>query len=225
MRLPTISQHSLVRISTGEKLIRFILISSANCRSDFKASVLHTNHRDITKVLLRKESIHQTIRFTLAGAVENTEPSLTGKLRKIHSVCPTLLEKLLPISERDQNQDDMDNESRLSVPSDEQHEKPTALNCIDRTYVRELNWPLRIEDLPSDNAFVVMLEQAYHVDYNELNVTCPRGVTLQWCQKLSFTDRSVIRYFLLSSFPSAYALLSLIRANLQNSYEINRSQI
>ena len=38
---------------------------------------------------------------------------------------------------------------------------------------KELSWPLKINGLDYNDPFITMLEEAYQVDYNEPNVTCP----------------------------------------------------
>ena len=68
---------------------------------DFKASILHTNHRDIIKMLLFKKNINQTLRFMLVDLLKHFESKLITKLRKIHTRYSTLLKKLLLFFEKD----------------------------------------------------------------------------------------------------------------------------
>ena len=153
--------------------------------------MLHTNYRDVTKVLLHRESMFQTIRFILANSFALSEANVTARMVHIHRHCPTLLDALLPQSEKFEDEQKQ-NESRLAVSGDASHENSVALSCLDRSYVRnEMKWPLWPGHLPFNDPFCVMLQEAYDIDYQEPNVSFVRGHGLQWCQKLAFTDRYV----------------------------------
>lgn len=155
--------------------------------SGFKADVLHTNYRDVTKVLLSKEATYQTVRFALSGSFANSEKNLTSRLLTIHKHCPNLLDTLLPYSERTED-DQVD--SRLAVTDNTSHQKSVAIGCLQRSYVQsQLGWPLWPGRLVSTDPFAVMLRQAYEIDFQERNVTLARAHGIQWCQKLAFTDR------------------------------------
>ena len=137
-------------------------------------------------MLLIKEAIYQTLRFVLAGSFEQSEQPLTAKLKEIHAHCPTLLNSLLPFSEKDL---DDENESRLAVEGDDAHERVVGMSCVQRNWVQGQGWPLWPGKLAVNDRFKVMLEKAYEIDYDEPNVILPRSHGLQWCQKLAFTDR------------------------------------
>lgn len=118
-----------------------------------------------------------------------SEPRLTEQISKIHMTCPTLLTDLLPYSELGTLEDN-DGQNQMAIMGDTAHEKPLALTCLDRGYVRkELRWPLWPGELALNDPFSLLLQRAYETDYGEPNVVPPRRVALQWCQKLSFTDR------------------------------------
>ena len=128
------------------------------------------------------------MRFILAGSFEQSDKGLTLRLRKVHSVCPTLLDALLPFSERDTDEQ-MSDISRLSLPSTELDQNQAAIGCLYKKYVQRLGWPLWPGQLEHNDEFSIMLQQAYNIDYGEVNVTFPRTQGLQWCQKLAFTDK------------------------------------
>ena len=141
----------------------------------------------MTKVLLTKEALNQTIRFALSGAFTTSEESLTTRLITIHKQCPTLLDALLPSSEK---VEDEHNDSRLAVADDAVHERPIGMGCLQRTYVQnQLGWTLSPGRLHYRDPFAVMLREAYDIDFGEPNVTLAPTHGIQWCQKLAFTDR------------------------------------
>ena len=161
----------------------------------FKKAVTQTNFRDVERVLLTKESIHQTLRFVLAGSFAQNEPDLTREITVIHARCPTLLNDLLPYSEAGEDADEDDSplpQSTMAAEGDESHKQPMAIGCLERSHVvNVLQWPLRPGYLDANDPFSVQLQAAYDIDYQEPNVVLPRKAGLQWCHKFSFRDRSV----------------------------------
>ena len=150
----------------------------------------HTNFRDVEKVLLTKESIQQTLRFLLAGAYQHDEPGITAVIKEIHSLCPTLLDDLLPFSESARSDEEEAGRSAISIIADELHRKPVAIGCIQK-HVQLLRFPIWPGRISMGDPFNKSLYKAYELDYSEPNVSFPREIPMRWCQKFAFTDRYI----------------------------------
>src|ERR1700712_858531 len=68
----------------------------------FKKVIYTTNHRNVEMVLLRKESIRQTLRLLIAsGFREDKDAAITQCLQELHLEIPSLFASLLPRSEQE----------------------------------------------------------------------------------------------------------------------------
>jgi hypothetical protein len=56
----------------------------------FKQVVYQTNHRNIERLMLRKESFRQTLRLLLLGAYTEEEPDTTAIVQELSRSCPSL---------------------------------------------------------------------------------------------------------------------------------------
>ena len=139
-------------------------------------------------MLLRKEALYQAIRFILAGSFSSEEPIVTELLQQVHHVCPTLLDSLLPYSEKSEQADTQD-ATRMTALSDHQYQSPAGLNRLPQVYVTNVLQQVVIPGhLHFSHPFHRMLRHAYSRDYNMANVSIPERKKVQWCQKLAFTD-------------------------------------
>jgi hypothetical protein len=78
----------------------------------------------------------------------------------------------------------------LPLNPESNHLRPAAIGCIQTKYSQEqLNLPTR-GALMSDE-FKSMLRRAYQDDYKMPNIMHFGTAAIQWCKKLSFTDRYV----------------------------------
>ena len=171
--------------------------TNASLDRGYKADIMHSNFRNVTRFLLTKDAIYQTLRFVLAGSFAFSDPGITQKLQALHISCPTLLNALLPTSEKADPQDAQT--SRLSVQSDRNHMNALGIGCINKTYVqKELGFPLVAADVPTSDDFVLRLRKAYEREYHERNAEWGKRSRFQWCQKLVFTDPWVSPFLQLS---------------------------
>ena len=104
---------------------------------------------------------------------------------RLHGICPTLFEAVLPRSERSSNP----NESHIPILSDDEHSQTAALLCIPQYYVRDfLHLPIRLSQLDIIDPFLVSLRDAYSTDYNLHDLVSLGSLPLQWCKKFIFSS-------------------------------------
>ncbi|KAI9749068.1 MAG: hypothetical protein M4579_007019 [Chaenotheca gracillima] len=154
----------------------------------FKKIIYQSNHKNPEKMLLGRECLQQTIRFLLAGSHTLTEPDLTSQMRRLHQACPNVFRSILPPSEY--MWEDAD-ESSIPLFADNEHLDPAAQGCISMKFAREtLGLPIRMTLDNISDTFARSLIQAYALDYNMPFAVELGRLPLQWCKKLSFTDRA-----------------------------------
>jgi hypothetical protein len=152
----------------------------------FKQVVYQTNHRNIERLMLRKESFRQTLRLLLLGAYTEEEPDTTAIVQELSRSCPSLFETLLPRSEIESQILEDDDES-LAVLDDEWHKRVKVTGRLQPTYVRNvLHLPSRASKIPQP--LRLALTQAFHNDFEMPNERIFGSGPLQWCKKVSFFD-------------------------------------
>ena len=101
--------------------------------NDFKVDILHTNYREIIKVLLNKKIIYQTIRFTLFEAFAITEQNLTFRFLIIYQQCLNLLNALLSYFEKSKNEQI---DFHFVIIDDTSHEKFIIISYLQKFYIQ-----------------------------------------------------------------------------------------
>jgi len=164
----------------------------------FKKIVYQTNHRNVEKMLLSHESLQQSLRLILMDAYDSEEPKITSLVKSLYRKCPTLFNTLLPRSEqkslRSQVEEDEEEDS-MSLESDDHHRHVTATGCLSATYCKNV---LQVPTCSSDSAlmtssFESQLREALARDYRIPAVMHFGNNRFQWCKKVSFTTRYILR--------------------------------
>ena len=155
---------------------------------EYKLDVYNTNFQNVERDLLESENLRQTVRLLLQDAFIIAEPVLTQLLKELRDECPLLFNKLLPKSER--SQDDLDEDSYLLLKSDASHGLPAALGRLQARYIRqELSLPVRSSSI--DSVFQKKLRDAYRIDYGMPGIMHFGSASIPWSKKLSFNDPCV----------------------------------
>ncbi|KAI9748387.1 MAG: hypothetical protein M4579_007241 [Chaenotheca gracillima] len=162
----------------------------------YKEWVTHTNFRDVEKVLLHRENIQQTLRLCLNGSFANSDERATKTIQRLYRLCPTLLDSVLPISERYMDVD----QSCLDLQSDVDHIRPVATSCLARRFVADtLGLPLSAKKMELTDPFLKKLRLAYAKDYDLPHVVDLSRFPFQWCRQVCFTDRTTEQRITFSS--------------------------
>ena len=149
--------------------------------------------------MLAKENMQQSVRLLLLNAFQHSDPELTTMFTELRTECPSLFTSILPRGERRglahaaASTLDDDDESELSIMSDDAHIRTAAIGCIQAKFAKaKLNLPLRSAQMTSE--FRAQLRSAYSEDYNYPSIYEIGTSLFQWCKKLSFHDRSVLLF-------------------------------
>lgn len=161
---------------------------------DPKNQVLHTNQREVEKVLLRDMAFKHTMRFVLTGGLDNNPNQKINErieiIKEIRHKCPSLLDSVLAFSERNAFLEQLDeNESALELVGSKEHLKPLALKALPKkTVIQVYDLPVAIHKLPRDSRIIQQLFVAYANDYGMKEESSLATKSLQWCRSFSFTD-------------------------------------
>jgi hypothetical protein len=142
-----------------------------------------------------KENERLTLRLLLNNAFSATDPELTALIQNLYNFCPLLFQSLLPRSEIDRLNEQVDeevdeDEDEVELAADPLHSRLRVIGCIEPKYVRlKLGFPVIPKEM--DTAFSKDLTEAYKRDYGSPNVLHFGKKPLQWCKKLVFTDTYV----------------------------------
>ena len=91
------------------------------------------------------------------------------------------------------NSAEPEDEDESAVAPDNNHLLPKVNGCLNAKYCREvLHLPTRSSSQAMSGSFRRALSRAYGNEYNLPNIVqFGGGSAIQWCRKLSFTDRYV----------------------------------
>ncbi len=156
--------------------------------------VRRTNHRDVEKVLLQRESFCRTIRLILEGAYEADEPRLSSVTRQLYLSCPQVLNNLLQptqyshdiLNHDDDDQDDED-DHRPFWNSPEHRQLSFSHSIPAKKVLERMRIPVRLSTLPNLHPFLKELRHAYAQDYKKNSVLEPGPNPLKWFSKLSYS--------------------------------------
>ena len=160
-----------------------------------KKHVYSTNHSNVERQLLRRQNFQQTIRLILLKSFETSDPGLTALMLDIYQDAPTLFESLLPKSElatRGEDGDE-DNLDVMKIEEDPDHKNPKTIGRLKPAYVTDfLDLPTRSSNTALPPVFLRMLQGAYTDDHGMPGIFHFGTRAIQWAQKVSFYDRSVL---------------------------------
>ena len=163
----------------------------------FKQGVIHTNHKHPEKHLLRLETLQQSVRFTILGSWEDSDPEATERIRYVHRKCNRLFAPLLKYDSEETPSVGVDegNSTTLrqgagnSVVGDAKHTSAAVSHRV---------WPNCIKNLPVNEN---QLKEAQHASlYDDLRLAYRRDYdkpfmvfrygkrALKWWNKISFTS-------------------------------------
>ncbi|KAF7532596.1 hypothetical protein G7054_g7828 [Neopestalotiopsis clavispora] len=193
-----------VNTLTGENLHRY-----------FKTRVYETNYSNIEKILLMKANFQETIRLVLRGAFKVEDPELTEQILDLRQECPSLFDKVLSRTDRDQleagagtgvagSQDDF--EMELYSSANANHLKPSAINRIPGKEIARLkhaanddhHLPLRPE--LATPGFRRRIRLAFEKEYGKPTEypSLFENRPIQWSRKFGYTDKILIDRFTFS---------------------------
>lgn len=148
----------------------------------FKTQVTHTNHRDVELHLLLHESRKKTVRFAIDGAFDATNPTISGLFRAVASSCPTLLEYLLPAS----NRCFLEPNETGNIGSSANHVSPRVLGRLPALYLDKAGLPTKsLRQI----VFDIELRMAYDRDYGRRNVHVLGAKSFIYYQRFTSVDQ------------------------------------
>ena len=204
MRCRVISTYSSVKTSIGKFPIllskrprRFFHQFTATSRW-FKKVVYQTNHINVEKLLLEHESLRQSVRLILLDTWLEDEPKVTGIIKDIYRLCPTLFDTMLSRIEQQDlrslfiQHEDEQSEATLredGIQADTMHKHVTATGQLRINYCKDtLQVPTRASDPLMTPAFKSQLREAFTQDYNIPNIMYFGVSAFQWFKKIAFTS-------------------------------------
>lgn len=99
------------------------------------------------------------------------------------------MHSILPPNDLNELEDD--DEDSLSFKSYQNHLSPAVFRCIPpEAAITDFHLPVRLHQLQTLHPLKVGLREAYDRDYGMPDLIELGSTPIQWCRKLSFTDRS-----------------------------------
>lgn len=158
--------------------------------------------------MLRRESLGQSLRFTILGAFQSNRPQLTLTIQTLFGEVPELFETLLPRSERGPSnngalvglqkddlasRDDSDAEKEDAVVADDMHKHPWLISKMSRALVQSENspHPSSPAEIARGSWFDLQLRKAYE-DYDMYNIFARTTRAIRWYTKLSYNDPYIL---------------------------------
>ncbi|KAI5840829.1 hypothetical protein DFP73DRAFT_482296 [Morchella snyderi] len=149
----------------------------------FKIHVTHTNHKNVELHLLMHESRKKAVRFAIDGAFDATNPTISGLFRAVASSCPTLLERLLPASNRCFLEP---NETGNLSSDSANHINPRVSGRLPAIYLDKAGLPTKsLRQI----AFDLDLRMAYDRDYGRRNVHVLGAKSFIYYQRFTSVDQ------------------------------------
>ena len=162
-----------------------------------------TNYSNIEKVLLMKVNFQETMRLLLQNAFQHDDPELTAEMISLYQQCPTLFNKVLSRTDRNEMDallENEDHEIEVNQSADDSHLMPSAINRIPTKSIVVTHLvnggnriPTRSGDLDTTPTWRAHLRAAYEHDYDKPTEypTLFQSRPIQWSRKFGFTDRYV----------------------------------
>jgi hypothetical protein len=148
----------------------------------FKIHVTHTNHKNVELHLLMHESRKKAVRFAIDGAFDATNLTISGLFRTVASSCPTLLDRLLPAS----NRCFLEPDETGNLSSSANHVNPRVLGRLPALYLEKAGLPTKSL---RQNVFDLELRMAYDRDYGRRNVHVLGAKTFIYYQRFTSVDQ------------------------------------
>ncbi|EAQ88802.1 hypothetical protein CHGG_05421 [Chaetomium globosum CBS 148.51] len=172
-----------------------------NLHRYFKIRVYETNYSNVEKILLMKVNFQETMRLLLQNAFQHDDPELTSEMLALYQQCPTLFNKVLSRTDRNEMDallENEDHEMEIDQSADSNHLRPAAINRIPTKSVvatHPINdgnrIPTRSGDLNTTSTWRGHLRLAYQYDYGKpaQYPSLFENRPIQWSRKFGFTDR------------------------------------
>ncbi|SMR62465.1 unnamed protein product [Zymoseptoria tritici ST99CH_1E4] len=165
-----------------------------------KEMILYTNKKNPERDLLQRMDFAITTRFTLQNAFKDEEPVATQLVQDVNAACPTLLDSLLPRSEKKEAVD----------PTEENfgHEKLGVMSTTNQIRVSASS-KHAAKKVPADIALPThgnsplpawlrtSLTDAFLREYGRPNVTSFASRPIKWFARMSYYDTTIERRIVL----------------------------
>ena len=124
----------------------------------------------------------------LAEAFCDFDSMFSAQVKHIHHQCFNLLNAVLSYSE--QNISYAHDDFNISLIDNKNHLHVIKIYCLNQKYViKVLQLSLWFDELRINNFFLNMLWHTYLKNYEIINIIQFLCSSLQWCQKVIFTDQ------------------------------------
>jgi hypothetical protein len=146
----------------------------------YKNAVLSTNHRRPERQLLLRDAVRSTIKSVMKGVFLHTDMEITTQIKKLREKCPSLLESLLSLADRDLQAEPELEANLASIPS---HIRPAVRGRLKTAFCQERSLPTKIA---SCTPTFRTLMQAAMAEYNLHGINWGRK-PLYWYEECSYT--------------------------------------
>jgi hypothetical protein len=139
-------------------------------------------------------NMQMTIRFLLRNSFRYSDKELTRQMSHLHDACPTLFDSVLARSDKRDMvaEEEMGFEMDISGSADGNHRRTTVIGRVSISGISHLI--NENDDLPTKPKYMSLrfkqaLRQAYFDEYDTGEIYQFGNRSLQWANKLAFTDK------------------------------------
>jgi hypothetical protein len=138
-------------------------------------------------------NMQMTIRFLLRNTFCHSDIELTQQMGNLHCACPTLFDNILPRSDKSNMvaEEELGFEMDISGGADSSHRRTTVIGRVSINGTSHLineNHDLPTKSKHMSPRFKEALRRAYFNEYDTGDVYRLGNKSLQWANKLAFTD-------------------------------------
>lgn len=153
------------------------------------------NHSNVEEILLKHESLRQSVRLILLNAYEKNESVIIKVLKILYRTCSTLFKTILSAAEHKSLswalKNDDDDDDAWIIELDSIHSHVIVTECLVAKYCNEI---LQVSTRMSDLILMIptfksRLRAALTSEYELQNIIHLGYRSLQWCKKVTFTSR------------------------------------
>ena len=154
----------------------------------YKKIIYETNHRNVERILLKRENIQQILRLILLQFFVIFESRITVVLQRIQERCFSLFSSLLSTTQLENLK--KNDEFSVNIIEDKQHESSAAQEFLIAVLCSQNNLSLRADK--ANSHFRRLLFDVYHQDYQMKHVSQFDYIRLEWCKQINFTNSWMI---------------------------------